>query len=863
MRFPFQPLGACFALLLAIRAGSALSPPAVRDFKVPADASPPFTYCISYLPDPDNPTFLGDLAKSPPDLFHLGYHIPFKGMLGPTFGHELFTNQILSPQEIPREVARVREVIRDMRQAGVRKLIPYVYTMALFGDPDKRNGFFNFFDHWEDYRAFGLGPKPATDPSLWTQARGPEPLGESHPGVLHYQPCVNHPAWSDYLDLVVRELARVGYDGMFFDVNTEACFCPHCQEKFDIYLLEKYGRAGLREAFGVDDHRELNLSTIDVDFEKLILGRFRQHLAETWIREKLGEVLDATEPSRLHLEDDWRLLRCYMQGSSGEFPDHADFTGWLKKRFAATHKRDVAEADRTEFEQAVLRACFRRFLESPELADELKRTFGSSDLRRRCRTDPKALLLWVETQRFWCDSMADLFARLKEDGRAVFLEQGRSEDFFTVANLGSMATVDGINKRRINGIDLPRWAPEADLQMFEEMHQPGTLASGVILSNIFAFRWAMAAGTRAGTLLYEVGDDPAADLANAEAAAGGGGAFIQPGLAAPEARDLWTKFFREHADLWAGAVSEARIALLFWSDQLFYEYPEHLEMTRRWAHILAECQVPFDIVTEEGLSTINKYEIVIAPRIRYMDNGQMAALLDHAHSGGKLLVTEPFGTDDKPARPRAANPLDRACPRMGAFQAATWGKGRILRLEESGIPRRESEFFRMMEERGNEIVRAAAFLNEAREAEVVKQSDLGGELVGRIEQALEHPLRWCPAETDPCLYVHPYRVPKSASAPSRLIVHLVNYRLPIELGDSSPREGKSAIRSVTHSGKPALLSNVQVRVPFSDTTEILKVFALSPCEAVEPVEWRREAGAVTMTIPALKTYQAVVLELKN
>ncbi len=70
------------------------SPPVVKGFTIPAKTSVPFIYCIDYTPVPDNPSYLDQLTISPPDLFHIGYHIPFKAALGPTYGHELYTNEI-------------------------------------------------------------------------------------------------------------------------------------------------------------------------------------------------------------------------------------------------------------------------------------------------------------------------------------------------------------------------------------------------------------------------------------------------------------------------------------------------------------------------------------------------------------------------------------------------------------------------------------------------------------------------------------------------------------------------------------------------------------------------------------------------
>lgn len=825
--------------------------PPVQDFTVPAKTRAPYTYCIWYMKDPDKPSFLKELKASPPDLFHLGYHIPFKGALGPTYGHDLFTNDILPPHEVPREVERVRNVIAGLRAAGVARLIPYVYSMAFFGHPDERTGFFRFFDHWEDYRAFGLGPKPQADPSLWTQARTPDPLLQASPGVLHYNPCVNHPGWRDYLDLVVRQLALVGYDGMFFDVNTQYCYCPHCEEQFDIYLLEKYGRAGLRDAFGTDDHRLLNLPTIYRDFEAAVLEAFRQHLANIWHRDNLDAILGTETPASL--DEDWRLLRCYMQQSAGEFPPRDRFRKHLRERFGGVRAADVAEEKRPEFVQTVLRRYFHEFLESRALAKLLEQRFDSADIRARCCGTPSDMLLWVETQRFWCRSMASLHARLKRVGRQVLAEQGRADDFYTVANLGSMATLDGLNKRRVSGIDLVHWAPMADLQMFEEMHQPGSLESGVILSNVFAFRWSMGAGTRAGTLLYEIYDDTAADLAEAEAAAGGGGAFIQRAIDAPASRARWKQFFTQHADLWDNGVSWARVGLLFWSDQVFYEFPEHFAMAQTLARVLAECQIPFDIIVEENLAAVSQYDVVFAPMLRYLDDAQVTMLLDYAKAGGNLIVVEPFGTEDKWARPRPASPLSHTGP----------CRGKLLRFKPDDVPPRRSDLWLLMEERGSDFIRAQNFLNEARRADLKNGVDLGPRFVRKIEETLGTRLRWCPDETDAGVYIHAYRIPGKDSRPERVIVHVVNYRVPILVDKVTDDHGKPLWPVETKSGDPVPAQGLRITAPLPTDRRVRNAEALSPVDEVHPVTCSTEGNNVRVTIDRLRIYQAIVLDLDS
>ncbi len=828
---------------------SAAEPPAVRSVSAPGKTTVPFTYCMHYipangLPGYEDESLLDSLRSSPPDLLHIFYNIPFKGGLGPTYGCELFSNDILTPGQVPKEIERVKREIANLRATGIDRLIPYVYIMAFFGHPDKRTGFFNFYDHWDDYRAFGLGPKPAADPSLWSQVRGPQPLGGGPPDALHYDPCINHPAWSEYLDLVVRQIAEVGYDGMFCDVNTLYCYCPYCQERFDIDLLDKYGMEGLRKVFGTADHRELNISTVYRDFERTVLGAFEAYLTGVWDT-KLAGMLGATDPSQVKLNDDWRLLRSFMQGSLGEFPPQDNFENELTERFGAAEPDAVPEEERDSFIQTVLRRHFQKFLESDTLAESLLSRFGSSDIMRRSCSDPRDLLLWVETQRFWTRSMARTHARLKRVGRTAFARLGRGDDFHTTSNIGSVATLDGLNKRRVNGIDLVGWESTSDILLFEEMHRSGSLESGVIFSNIFAFRWAMAAGTRAAPLLYGASEDRAADLAEAEVAAGGGGAFIQPGTGAHESRRRWRPFFEEHAELWDDGRSAAQVALLFWSDQVYYEFPKHLAAVHRLVKVVSENQIPFDIVTEVGIESLAQYETVIAPMLRYVQEPQIDALLEYAERGGNLVIVEPFGTEDEYARPRQTDPLASVCPPGAEFQCRDHGQGKILRLDDKLVPLRRSDFWNLMEERANVLSLARDFLNQARREDIRDGVDLGERFIQRLEESLGEPLRWSPADTDDGVYIHPYRLPARPGHPERIVVHAVNYRLPI--------------RSAS---EPVVATDIRITVPLSPGEKVKAVRAIGPTEESGVIPWEEIEDGILMTVPELKIYKALTIDLE-
>jgi len=832
--------------------------PCVEGFTIPARTSVPFTYCIDYVDHPEKKSFLNALRASPPDLYHIGYHIPFKGGLGPTYGHELFTNDILSPREIPREVERIQEILRKMRATGVERIIPYVYTMAFFGHPERRTGFFHFYDRWDEYRSFGLGPKPAADPSLWCQIEGPHQLGGGPPDTFHYWPCINHPGWTDYLNLVVRQLAALPYNGMFFDVNTLYCYCPYCQEKFDIYLLDKYGREGLREIFGTDDDREIDIPTIYLDFERTITNSFGSYLAGIWNGENLADTLGIDDPNDLKLEQDWRLLRCYMQNSQGEYPPRSNLDEYLEDEFGGATAENVSDEDRGQFRQTVLRYYFREYLESDQLAGLLEERFGSSDIRRRCCSDPNKLLLWVETQRFWAECMAEMFARLKEIGRTTFARHGRGDEFYTVANLGSAATLDGLNKRRVDAIDLPHWAPVADMQMFEEVLQPGTLESGAIISNIFAFRWSMGGGTKAGTLLYKVTDDVAADLAEAEVAAGGGGAFIQAGTSAPESRRRWKRFFAEHPDLWDNGESWCDVGLCFWSDQVFYEFPEHFATARALVHILSENQIPFDIITEEGFDSLFRYGTVIVPNLRFLSKKQIDSFLEFVGEGGRLVVVEPFGTEDKCARPRDENPLDDIAPLTNGFKAIEFNRGKIVRLQPEQVPKRLSDQWCLMEERSNSFALAREYINKARERDLENGVDLGAGFVDSLERALDTPLRWCPQGTDAGLYISAYLMPPSVYRGERLVIHAVNYRVPVLLD----KQGDDPVWSVSsRAGEPHLQKGIRITVPLPDGAKVDGIRTLSPTDETLLTEGTVEGDSVTLELNTLRIYQAIEIDL--
>jgi hypothetical protein len=80
-----------------------------------------------------------------------------------------------------------------------------------------------------------------TPPAEWRQQnRQGQPLASWYGG--DYTPaCMNNPDWRAYERAMVRHQVEAGHDGIFFDnptVHPQGCYCPHCIDKFDAFLLE-------------------------------------------------------------------------------------------------------------------------------------------------------------------------------------------------------------------------------------------------------------------------------------------------------------------------------------------------------------------------------------------------------------------------------------------------------------------------------------------------------------------------------------------------------------------------------------------------------------------------------------------------
>lgn len=261
------------ALIASIAAICAVPALATREPTVP-----PVYYLIDYGQGHiDNPEYIEWIAELPPDLLHFGKDVPMTHLYGPiaavggenqAHGRNREDIRRLSPAEVAERMTALRRMTDALHAAGVKMVMPYTSSITFVGDPETREGIFDFYDHWDEYAQFGLGPRPARDPLQWIAVKadgsphtfGPVLKPAYYAGLSRYVAAVECPDWRYWLQHVHRLIAEVGYDGAFPD-NTSPIndYSAFAQGAWHEYLAGKFAPAQIRELFGAGRADEVPL----------------------------------------------------------------------------------------------------------------------------------------------------------------------------------------------------------------------------------------------------------------------------------------------------------------------------------------------------------------------------------------------------------------------------------------------------------------------------------------------------------------------------------------------------------------------------------------------------------------------------
>jgi len=235
-------------------------------------SSSPFIYSIDYGDNHiGNPVFLKGVADNSSCLMHVAHDTPFIGSLGANSAYtDNVPGRLLTPEEASQRIKTITAYVDSIHKTGVKVFISYICPQTLMGDPENRKGFWEFYDHWDDYAKFGFGAKPKDDPIDWNQRtlnggfHFNYPVDSTGwPSTHRYCPCLNNPNFQSYLINVVRLIAQCGYDGIFVDncePDQHLCYCRHCQKKFIEYMKERYALSEIKELFKVNDYFQIKLA---------------------------------------------------------------------------------------------------------------------------------------------------------------------------------------------------------------------------------------------------------------------------------------------------------------------------------------------------------------------------------------------------------------------------------------------------------------------------------------------------------------------------------------------------------------------------------------------------------------------------
>ena len=164
----------------------------------------------------------------------------------------------LSAVEVAERASTLSAWMDRIRATGVRHVAPYTCLHSMAGDHEKRLAFWEFYDHWDEYRHIGLCEKPSSDPFEWNQQKpdgSPRYLypHKSHlfwPPAYRYAASCAHPDRLRWMEFLVQDMCRLGVNGVFVDNATGLRdFGPYARKSFGEWIRSRYTATQIQELF--------------------------------------------------------------------------------------------------------------------------------------------------------------------------------------------------------------------------------------------------------------------------------------------------------------------------------------------------------------------------------------------------------------------------------------------------------------------------------------------------------------------------------------------------------------------------------------------------------------------------------------
>ncbi len=466
-------------------------------------------------------------------------------------------------------------------------------------------------------------------------------------------------------------------------------------------------------------------------------------------------------------------------------------------------------------------AKYQDFLRAKYSAAEMSELFGvKGDERVPLTPKPErggaTTVGWAETQRFFIESIHQHELAIRKAAEEV------GEQFLLFPNAGRPRYI----KSALH---------ECDYAMFELSHgdygsNPGLVKSRIVEDihlrvhndHAFEYKYVQAVRARVRALCLTRGGYPkslpalalnedTARLAMAESAAFGSGAgfLVRPDWGRfGEPMAEYRGFFEEHAAQYAGLVPYAQVGMAVFADQAIYGHSAHLATTKALTQAMLQGHVLFDYVLEHRFTADNlrEFDLVVLPDVRFATVEQMEALAEYVAGGGVAIVMGQPPTHDLQMRPLAKGVVPAklaALAATGQPGAASDGQGRW------------------------------AFLTTAPDMAVIEA----------LEQAAGRPLAIMEAEVSGAARANAFIRPEGDA---EIIVHLLNYDTPLgALPDTID-----------------VKEDLTITLPLPEGAQATGVTAWSPDrEGAMDIPVRMDGGAAVFTVPSLRIYEMIRVEL--
>jgi hypothetical protein len=213
-----------------------------------------FNTLVAHWTDYGTPEYLDFIGEAKPEVAQVGFYgVTFYSLAYTKFGKGY-------PAHLPVEGTKecgefFRKLNQEVHQRG-SKVVGHFNTTFIFGDPDQRAGFFDWYHNGWDTKTFGS--KPTTDPTamLSVDADGKLITSTSYKigGWPEYHGCLNNPLWRACLKAMMTDAIARGVDGLIANYYYRRdCMCTHCVGGFRAWLATNYSGAQLKAQFAIAD----------------------------------------------------------------------------------------------------------------------------------------------------------------------------------------------------------------------------------------------------------------------------------------------------------------------------------------------------------------------------------------------------------------------------------------------------------------------------------------------------------------------------------------------------------------------------------------------------------------------------------